>query len=241
MTGALILAAGALGTPSLTFTGDTDNGIYYVGTNHFAIVGGGSPALDINGTVVTAPGSFAVVGASTFTGAIASNGKLTSAAATTGGAGLNIPPGVAPTSPVNGDLWMTSAGLFARIAGVTVQPLVAQNNLSDLASLSTTLANLGLTQSLAQPGYVKLPGGLILQWQGNSTSSGTANPNAAVTWPIAFPNNCFAAFACVSGNGGSGFTAEVFSFTTTTGNFTLGTAAGGPSNGVGFCWFAIGN
>lgn len=40
-------------------------------------------------------------------------------------AGLNLPQGTAPTSPVNGDLWTTSAGLFARIAGSTVGPFVA--------------------------------------------------------------------------------------------------------------------
>jgi hypothetical protein len=36
---------------------------------------------------------------------------------------LNIPPGAAPTAPSDGDIWVTSAGLFVRIAGVTVGPL----------------------------------------------------------------------------------------------------------------------
>lgn len=41
---------------------------------------------------------------------------------TTANASLNLPPGTAPTSPVNGDCWTTSAGLFCRIAGVTTGP-----------------------------------------------------------------------------------------------------------------------
>lgn len=41
------------------------------------------------------------------------------AASATGAAGLNIPHGAAPTSPVNGDMWTTTAGAFIRINGVT--------------------------------------------------------------------------------------------------------------------------
>ena len=36
-----------------------------------------------------------------------------------GGAGLRIPHGTAPASPVNGDIWSTAAGVFIRINGVT--------------------------------------------------------------------------------------------------------------------------
>ena len=39
------------------------------------------------------------------------------------GAGLVIPPGTAPTSPVNGATWTTNAGLYVRINGTTVGPL----------------------------------------------------------------------------------------------------------------------
>jgi hypothetical protein len=46
-------------------------------------------------------------------------GKLTTAASASGSAGFNIPQGSAPSSPVNGDIWTTSSGLFARIGGGT--------------------------------------------------------------------------------------------------------------------------
>lgn len=49
------------------------------------------------------------------------SGPLTLPASTTAGATLNIPQGVGPTSPVNGDIWTTSAGLFIRIATITRQ------------------------------------------------------------------------------------------------------------------------
>lgn len=43
----------------------------------------------------------------------------TLASAAAAGAGLRIPHGVAPTSPVDGDMWTTTAGLFVRVNGVT--------------------------------------------------------------------------------------------------------------------------
>jgi hypothetical protein len=45
--------------------------------------------------------------------------QLALTAGVIGGAPLNLPQGVAPTAPNNGDLWTTSAGVFARINGVT--------------------------------------------------------------------------------------------------------------------------
>ncbi len=48
---------------------------------------------------------------------------LTTAAATTAHASINLPQGSAPTSPNNGDIWMTSAGLFYRFNATTHGPL----------------------------------------------------------------------------------------------------------------------
>ena len=49
-------------------------------------------------------------------------GELVLPASATATASLNIPQGSAPTSPVNGDIWTTSLGVFAQIAGSTVGP-----------------------------------------------------------------------------------------------------------------------
>lgn len=51
------------------------------------------------------------------------NGELEVPAATTARASLNMAHGAAPTTPNDGDMWTTTAGLFVRINGVTVGPL----------------------------------------------------------------------------------------------------------------------
>lgn len=48
------------------------------------------------------------------------SGKQTLFASTTGTAALNLPQGVAPTSPTNGDCWTTATGVFCQIAGSTL-------------------------------------------------------------------------------------------------------------------------
>ncbi len=50
-------------------------------------------------------------------------GPLITAPPTASVPGLRLPPGTAPSSPTNGDLWSTSSGLFVRINGVTIGPL----------------------------------------------------------------------------------------------------------------------
>ncbi|WP_144378542.1 tail fiber domain-containing protein [Mesorhizobium amorphae] len=50
-------------------------------------------------------------------------GPLRTFAPTTSAAGFNLNPGVAPLSPNNGDMWVTSAGLFARANNTTIGPL----------------------------------------------------------------------------------------------------------------------
>lgn len=50
-------------------------------------------------------------------------GKQTFIASGSAAASITLPHGTAPTSPINGDMWTTTAGLFVRINGVTVGPL----------------------------------------------------------------------------------------------------------------------
>lgn len=56
-------------------------------------------------------------------------GRLVTAPPSSTTAGLNLTPGSTPASPVNGDLWVTSSGIFAQINGATV-------NLTGAASTS---------------------------------------------------------------------------------------------------------
>lgn len=114
--GALALLAGSaegqnasVGLPSLPVRGAL------VGTDLVPVEPAGSGYL--NQTTVQTFDTFVASQAHTWTL------EQTMPASAAGSAGFNLPQGAAPTAPVNGDLWTTSAGLFVRIAGSTVGPL----------------------------------------------------------------------------------------------------------------------
>lgn len=96
------------------------------GTNVFGqltITGGASPSAALaTGAGVT--GGFTIsAGAGTLKlAAPTTTGKLTTELSSTANAGLNLPHGAAPTSPVNGDFWSTTAGFFGRVNGTTIGP-----------------------------------------------------------------------------------------------------------------------
>ena len=116
--------------------------------------------------------------------------------------------------------------------------LQISNNLSDLGSLSTALTNLGFTTSAGTNGYVKLPGGIIIQW-GYYNGAGSAT----ITFPLAFPNNCFAAVAnAYVGNSSGGDIVEVSSVSKTALYCSLvnATTATVVTSGIAW-WIAIGN
>ena len=96
---------------------------------------------------------------------IDSQGKLTTFATANGSAGFNLPHGVVPAAPVNGDLWTTSAGgLFGRINGVT-------QNYAPLASPTFT-GTVGAA-ALTMTGQLKINNAAALISTG--TSDGTDN------------------------------------------------------------------
>lgn len=66
---------------------------------------------------------FAAGGASSAQVQIETTGKLTTFTPTTAGASVRLPHGTAPTTPANGDMWTTTAGLYVHINGSTVGPL----------------------------------------------------------------------------------------------------------------------
>jgi hypothetical protein len=78
------------------------------------------------------------------TGTVAFTGKQTFATPTTSIASLVLPHGTAPTSPVNGDTWSTTAGLFQRVNGTTRQ-------FADLNSTQTLSAKTLTTPTLTTP------------------------------------------------------------------------------------------
>jgi hypothetical protein len=91
---------------------------------------------------------------------IDANGKVSTIASTTANAGFNIAHGVAPTSPVNGDIWTTTTGLFMRQNGTTRQYV-------DLDSTQTINGNKTFSNAT--------------QTIGNSTAASTINIGTGAT------------------------------------------------------------
>lgn len=98
-------------------------------------------------------------------------------------AGLNLTPGTTPGSPANGDVWITSAGLFARVNGITVGPVAGPSS----ASFAGTA-----------PISVSFPGGVTTYAINNGTS--VANPGTGTLealLPIQTVTGASKAFATV--------------------------------------------
>lgn len=131
-SGATALQAAATASGTLTMPPVTDT-LAVLGTSQsfsntqtFAGTFNNTGTFQINSNTITWPSAAITVAridaAQTFAGTQTYTGRIVTAASVTGGAGLNLPQGTAPTSPVNGDMWATSLGVFAQIAGSTVGP-----------------------------------------------------------------------------------------------------------------------
>lgn len=108
-TAVLTLAGGTINYPAGTPTVQTNGEKRYYqattedgGTTYTVFYSGGA-ALPLAGGTLT--------------------GELITLASSTTTAGLNVPHGAAPTAPVNGDVWTTTAGMYVRTNGATVGPL----------------------------------------------------------------------------------------------------------------------
>jgi hypothetical protein len=82
----------------------------------------------------TSAGALANLGTVSLTGATFT-GEVILPASTTVTAGFNLPHGAAPTSPVNGDIWTTTAGMYARVSGTTVGPFTSSAAVTQLLEL----------------------------------------------------------------------------------------------------------
>jgi hypothetical protein len=81
-------------------------------------------------------------------------GKLVTAVPTLSSAGFQFQIGVAPTSPLNGDAWMTSAGFFIRSNGSTIGPIgggtFTQPQVINLNAASLPTAQTGTALQIGQ-------------------------------------------------------------------------------------------
>ena len=91
-------------------------------------------------------------------------GALITAASASGGAGFRLPHGSAPSSPVNGDIWTTSAALLARINGATHTMLRSGGDLgTPSGGDATNLTNKGFTSGTT---FDASGGGTSNDWTG---------------------------------------------------------------------------
>jgi len=109
---------------------------------------------------------------------------------------------------------------------------------SSTAAATTAFLTQAFTagQSLSTPGYLKLPGGLIIQWGGGTTFS-------AVTFPVTFPNAVLSTVVTVSSPVSAGHPA-VFSAiedsATTSGFTAFAWLYNSTAEDYAFTWIAIG-
>jgi hypothetical protein len=113
-------------------------------------------------------------------GAISALNPTYFTASTTSGTSIRVPHGVAPSTPVNGDVWTTTAGLFAYVNGAIVGPLAAGGSVT---SVSVAGGTTGLTTAggpITTAGTITLAGTLSLTNGGTGQVTAAAAINALV-------------------------------------------------------------
>lgn len=147
-------------------------------------------------------------------------GKLTTVASATTGAGLTLPHGAAPTTPVNGDVWTTTGGLFARVNGATQGPY------STTTGTVTSVSGTGTVNGITLTGSVTASGSLTL---GGTLSGVSLTTQVTGTLPIA--NGGTNATATPTNGGVSYGTGTAYAFTAagTSGQFLLSNGAAAPT------------
>lgn len=86
-------------------------------------------------------------------------GLLRLAPASSASTGFSVQQGMTPASPNNGDMWITTAGLYYRANGVTYGPLTGAVNCSTMPALSGAISSTAGTCTTAFSGIVPIANG----------------------------------------------------------------------------------
>lgn len=234
--GALPLAGG-------TMTGKLTTVASATGAAGFSILPGVAPTSPVNGDIWATTQTLNIqLGGATSGIALLNRSNTfsqpqTFPAGTTGGPSINLPPGVAPSVPTNGDIWTTSGGMFARINGVT-QTLGGGCVGTCTFTGSNTLGNANSNVQTLQ-GHVATPGGTPTSGNctgiaGNDThgSASMSTTNCTIT----FANGWASAPDCVIGGNA---TVSITFWTGTITTTTMVVRQSG-SGAVTFTWICLG-
>jgi hypothetical protein len=203
-------------------SGTGNTGWVAVAASSGGITGSGTTGLIPLFTGATAIGNSALTeGANDIT----STKRIVTPATGTARSGFNLPPGTAPSAPVNGDAWTTSSGYFIRANGATVGPMIGGTVLGGgrvpFATASQTFSesakftwsnSTGLTVNFASTGANNLTIGANA---GLSLTSGTQNTILGAQSGFSWSN--------VSNNTAVGY--DVLSNATGAGNTAVGATA----------------
>ena len=137
-------SAGLSILPGTAPSAPTNGEIWNTGSDLQVQIGGVTETVAEQSWVST---NYAAKSGATFTG------LLTTVASTTTTAGLNLPHGTAPTTPVNGDLWTTTGGLFWRQNGTTYQAMNLFGTQTVSGNITFSNASLTLGNSTAAATY----------------------------------------------------------------------------------------
>lgn len=148
--------------------------------------------------------------------------KVITKASTASEASVAIPPGVAPTTPANGDVWATTAGLFSQVNGAAQQ----------LLSVASS--------SLSQNGFIRLNNGLMIQW--GFAAVAQFQGTFTVTFPTPFPVACYTVVstAASSGSGTSDIWSQTVSVSPASFVAQYNTTNPDTVYSTGMYWIAIG-
>lgn len=155
--------------------------------------------------------------------------KRMAPASTTSGASLNLPHGTAPTSPVNGDIWTTTTGFFARLNSATTA--LAGLALSNIFTAAQTFQNLTTTFGSSVAGTLSL----VLNASAGSTRRILFRSDNLNRWILSVTNDAESGLAA-----GSNFTIGAFDNTAgtalTKGNLAAAYRESGPVGGGNPYW-----
>lgn len=143
-------------------------------------------------------------------------GKLNTQVSSTGNAGLNLGVGSSPGSPINGDLWVTSSGLFAQVNGETINISAGGSG----SIITGTVNSIPYYSSTTQISALAKVNNAVLETDGSGVPSlsttlpsGLTIPSPVISGVASFTGSIGASSTPVSGTGTSIFSSKSITLT----------------------------